>query len=72
MKIDLYDADGRMYSTEISIADSYSTDFQYFALGASYSNIVKANLWVTGFRSNREADLNHRNYVHVSGIEFYK
>ncbi len=72
MKIDLYDADGRKYSTEISIADSYSTDFQYFALGASYTNIVRADLWVTGFRSNREADLNHRNYVHVSGIEFYR
>ena len=72
MKIDLYDSEGHMYSADISIPDGYSTDYRVYSLGGTYPNIVRADLWVTGFKSNREADLNHRNVVHVSGIEFYK
>ena len=69
---DLYDSEGHMYSADISIPDGYFTDYRVYSLGGTYPNIVRADLWVTGFKSNREADLNHRNVVHVSGIEFYK
>ncbi len=71
LNLTICDYSGNVYNTSICVPDYYTTNYQVFSLGGTYTNVATIKIWLADYNNNESADINHKNVVQISDIQFY-
>ncbi len=69
-RVKIFTADGGEYETEIERGDNYSTNYETFYLGNTYTNVTRIEFFLVWMRCDENEDIEHRYVIHVADMAF--